>query len=195
MAMPDNVRMQRRVRHGGGSRTQSQSQLQRLGGAARRALSSGASASICSALAISICSRLDEGSFAGGLNGPSQWLWGEREAYTRRASVKHTVVGYGVHHLTSVFWATLYERTFGEPGERKTPLRRCAEAALSTAGAYVVDYYLTPSRLRPGFKKHVRTPSLFLIYGAFAVGLAAAGIVRDRTGSSSVASDAVTPAT
>jgi hypothetical protein len=179
-AMPHNVRQHRRVRHGGGSRTWSQGQLQRLGDAARRALFSGASASICSAVALSVCSRIDEGSFAGGLNGPSQWLWGEAEAYTRKPSVRHTIVGYGVHHLTSVFWATLYERTFGEPGRRKTPLRRCAEAALSTTGAYVVDYYLTPPRLRPGFRKHVRTPSMFVIYGAFAVGLAAAGIIRDR---------------
>jgi hypothetical protein len=74
----------------------------------------------------------------------------------------------------------LYERTFGEPGERKTPLRRCAEAALSTVGAYVVDYRLTPSRLRPGFEKHVSTPSMFVVYGAFAFGLAAASILRDR---------------
>jgi hypothetical protein len=51
---------------------------------------------------------------------------------------------------------------------------------VSSAGAYVVDYHLTPSRLRPGFKKHVRTPSMFVVYGAFALGLAAASIIRDR---------------
>jgi fructose-1,6-bisphosphatase/inositol monophosphatase family enzyme len=90
------------------------------------------------------------------------------------------MVGYAIHHTTSLFWATLYERTFGEPSERKTPLRRCAEAALSATGAYVVDYYLTPPRLRPGFKKHVRTQSMFVIYGAFALGLACASIIRDR---------------
>src|SRR5688572_19555595 len=178
--MLDNVRQHRRVRHRRLSSAQSRGQLQRLGEAARRAVLSGASASICSAVALSVCSRIDEGSFAGGLNGPSQWLWGEAEAYTREASVRHTVVGYGIHHVTSVFWATLYERAFGEPGERKTPLRRCAEAALSTVGAYVVDYYLTPPRLRPGFEKHVRKPSMFVIYGAFALGLAAASIIRDR---------------
>jgi hypothetical protein len=141
---------------------------------------SGASASISSAVALSICSRIDEGSYAGGLNGPSQWLWGEAEAYTREASVRHTAVGYAIHHVTSVFWATLYERTFGESNGGKTALRRCAEAAVSSAGAYVVDYYLTPPRLRPGFEKHVSTPSMFVVYGAFALGLAAASIIRDR---------------
>jgi hypothetical protein len=178
--MQDNVREHRRVRRTDGSRAQSQDQLQRLGDAARRALVSGASASVCSAVALSVCSRIEEGSFAGGLNGPSQWLWGEAEAYTREASVRHTAAGYGIHHATSVFWATLYERAFGEPGERKTPLRRCAEAALSSVGAYVVDYYLTPRRLRPGFEKHVSAPSMFAVYGAFAFGLAAASILRDR---------------
>jgi hypothetical protein len=163
--MPYNVREQQWVR---------------LGAAARRALFSGASASISSAVALAICSRIDEGSYAGGLNGPSQWLWGQAEAYTRKATLRHTAVGYVIHHLTSVFWATSYERIFGEPGRRKTPLRRCAEAAISSAGAYVVDYHLTPLRLRPGFKKHLRTPSMFVVYGAFALGLAAASIVRDR---------------
>jgi hypothetical protein len=181
MAMLYNVREHRRVRHGDVRRAPSQGQLRRLGEAGHRALFSGASASICSAVAIAICSRIDSGSFAGGLNGPSQWLWGEAEAYTRKPSVRHTVVGYGIHHLTSVFWATLYERIFGEPVEPKSSLRRCAEAALSTTGAYVVDYHLTPARFRPGFKKHVRTRSMFVIYGAFAVGLAAASIIRDRS--------------
>jgi hypothetical protein len=155
-------------------------ELQRLGAAARRALVTGSTASISSAVALSICSRIDEGSYAGGLNGPSQWLWGEAEAYTREASLRHTLVGYGIHHLTSLFWGALYERMFGEPIGRKTPLRRCTEAAVSSAGAYVVDYYLTPPRLRPGFKKHVRTRSMFVIYGAFALGLAAVSIIRDR---------------
>ena len=155
-------------------------ELEKLGAALRRAMFSGASASITSALALSICSRIDEGSYAGGLNGPSQWLWGEAEAYTRKPSVRHTVVGYAIHHMTAVFWAVLYERTFGESVARKTPSRRCAEAALSSAGAYVVDYYLTPRRLRPGFEKHVSTPSMFAVYGAFALGLAAASIIRDR---------------
>jgi hypothetical protein len=171
ITMSVNVRERTQVRD---------SELQKLSAAARRALFSGTSASVASAIALSICSRIDEGSYAGGLNGPSQWLWGEAEAYARKASVRHTVVGYSIHHLTSLFWAILYERAFGERTARKTPLQRCVEAAVSSAGAYVVDYYLTPPRLRPGFEKHVRTPSMFVVYGAFAVGLAAASIIRDR---------------
>jgi hypothetical protein len=177
--MPYNVHEHPRVRQRRVNPTQPQSELQRLAAAGRRAVFSGATASLFSAVALSICSRIDEGSYAGGLNGPSQWLWGRAEAYTRETSARHTAVGYIVHHLTSMFWATLYERLFDEVGARKTALRRCAEAAVSTTAAYVVDYHLTPRRLRPGFKKHVRTPSMFIIYGAFALGLAAASIIRD----------------
>src|SRR5215217_386600 len=117
--MQDNVREHRQVRHGLGSSLQSHDELQQLRSAAQRALFSGTSASISSAVALSICSRIDEGSYVGGLNGPSQWLWGEAEAYTREASVRHTVVGYAIHHLTSVFWATVYERIFGARDQRK----------------------------------------------------------------------------
>src|SRR5687767_1441292 len=56
--------------------------------AARRiasdAVVSGTAASLASAAALMAASASHEGSFAGGLNGPSQWLWGEDEAYTRR---------------------------------------------------------------------------------------------------------------
>ena len=147
--MPDNVLHYRPVHRHDASRTSRQVELGKLGEAARRALVSGSAASVCSALALSICSRIDEGSYAGGLNGPSQWLWGEDEAHTRRASLRHTATGYAIHHLTSIFWASIYERMFGESGVPKTALRRCAEAAASSAGAYVVDYYLTPPRFRP----------------------------------------------
>jgi hypothetical protein len=178
--MSDNVSRYRRVHRGGVRPGSQRGELQRWRAAARRALVSGSSAAVTSAVALSICSRMDEGSYVGGLNGPSQWLWGEHEAYTRRLTLRHSVIGYVIHHLTSIFWATIFERIFGEPGSRKRALRRGAEAAISTTGAYVVDYYLTPSRFRPGFKKHVRTPSMFVIYGAFALGLAVAAIARDR---------------
>lgn len=50
------------------------------------AVVSGSAASLASAATLMACSKLHEGSAAGGLNGPSQWLWGESEAYTREAS-------------------------------------------------------------------------------------------------------------
>lgn len=142
-----------------------------------------------STLALAVCSKLEEGHAAGGINGPSQWVWGEAEAYTRRATLRHTAVGYAIHHVTSIFWATLHEAAFGRaandaarahPG-RKSVQRICAEAAVTTAAAYVVDYHLTPRRLQPGFDKHLGALSMFVVYTAFGAGLAAAGIARRRS--------------
>lgn len=142
------------------------------------AVVSGTAASLASAAALVAGSKIRDGSWAGGLNGPSQWLWGESEAYERQATLKHTAVGYAIHHSTSVFWAVIYETVFG--GKKKPPLQRCTEAIASAAMAYVVDYHLTPRRLRPGFEKHVSPTGMVAVYAAFAAGLAITGILRDR---------------
>jgi hypothetical protein len=143
------------------------------------AVVSGSAASLASAAALMACSAIHEGSAAGGLNGPSQWLWGEAEAYTREATLRHTVAGYFIHHSTSIFWAVLHETVFGGGGRRKPALQHCAEAVASAATAYVVDYHLTPRRLRPGFEKHVSPKGMVAVYTAFAAGLAIAAIARD----------------
>lgn len=143
------------------------------------AVVSGSAASLASAATLMVCSKLHEDRAAGGLNGPSQWLWGESEAYTREATVRHTAAGYVIHHATSTFWAVLHETVFGGGRRRKRPLQHCAEAAASAATAYVVDYHLTPRRLRPGFEKHVSVKGMVAVYAAFAAGLAIAAIARD----------------
>lgn len=140
--------------------------------ALRSAVYSGAVAGIVSTIALAVCSKYEEGSAAGAINGPSQWLWGEREAHMRRTTVRHTAVGYGIHHLTSVGWATLHEYSFGRPSKPRGLLRHCVEAAVTAATAYVVDYHLAPARLRPGFKKHLGPVGIFAAYAPFAAGLA-----------------------
>jgi hypothetical protein len=146
------------------------------------ALVSGTSASALSAIVLSLCSKRDEGSLAGGLNGPSQWVWGEDAAYTRRASWKHTALGYIIHHSTSVFWALFYERLCGRSNDNRidqiSPARVVAEAGAMAAAAFVVDYGLTPRRFRPGFEKHVTKRSMVAIYAAFGAGLAIATLLR-----------------
>ncbi len=144
------------------------------------AVVSGSAASVASAATLMACSKLHEGSAAGGLNGPSQWLWGESEAYTRETSLRHTAAGYAIHHATSIFWGVLHEVVFGGSRRRKPALQHCAEAAASAATAYFVDYHLTPRRLRPGFEKHVSSKGMVAVYAAFAAGLALTAIARDR---------------
>jgi hypothetical protein len=148
------------------------------------AVLSGSSASVLSAAVLSTCSKIEEGSAAGGLNGPSQWFLGEEAAYAREASLKQTGLGYGIHHTTSIFWATFYEyfcgRSNGDRLQRITPGQVVIEAATMATAAYVVDYALTPKRLQPGFDKHISPVGMVATYTAFAAGLAITTLLRQR---------------
>jgi hypothetical protein len=143
----------------------------------RNACLSGSAASVASTLALALCGEVEDGSASGPINGPSQWLWGEEEAYTKATTWRHTASGFAIHHVMSIFWATLYESVFGSE-ERKSIARICAEAATVSSVAYLVDYSIAPSRLRPGFKKHLGPKSIFAVYAAFAAGLAITSVVR-----------------
>jgi hypothetical protein len=154
--------------------------MQKLSQAVRAAVLSGSVASLVSCAALVVCSSRDQGRAAAALNGPSQWLWGRRALRAKRASLRYTALGYAIHHASSIFWATLHEWAFGEAhrsARRSIPLA-CAQAAATTAAAYIVDYYVTPQRLRPGFEKHLDPRSLFAVYAAFGAGLALATIAR-----------------
>lgn len=155
-------------------------ELDLLKKAGRAALISGSTASAVSTLALALGGQLEEESPAGPINGPSQWVWGEEEARTREPTLRHTALGYAIHHGTSLMWATAYERFFSDGRERKRTARICAEAAAATAIAYFVDYYLTPKRLRPGFKKHLSAGSVFAVYVGFAAGLALTSLVQNK---------------
>jgi hypothetical protein len=151
---------------------------------AKDALVSGSTAAVLSATALSLLSKADEGSFAGGLNGPSQWIWGTREARTRRATLRHTALGYAIHHGTAVFWALIFERLCGRSNhdrlKRLSRGRIVTEAAGMTALAFAVDYGLTPRRLQPGFEHHLKKRSMLIVYAAFAAGFAATNLIRRR---------------
>lgn len=144
-----------------------------------RTLVAGAAAAVVSAVTLAIAGRLTDGHAAGPLNGPSQWLWGEREAYRKRASVRHTVVGYAIHHVASTMWAALHAYAFPQDDKRSVGSHVAAGAA-TAALSYVVDYKLTPRRFQPGFEKHLRPASIFVVYSAFAVGLSVVPILRQR---------------
>ena len=56
---------------------------------------SGSFAAVLSGIALVTCGKLENEAPAGPLNGPSQWIWGQRSAHRRRASWR-TVVGYSI---------------------------------------------------------------------------------------------------
>lgn len=157
-----------------------QHELDLLRDATRAALISGSAASAVSAAALALGGQIEEESPAGPINGPSQWVWGEEEARTREPTLKHTALGYAIHHGTSLMWGTVYERLFSEGRERKSAMRIFTEAAAATGLAYFVDYYLTPKRFRPGFKKHLSAGSVFSVYAGFAAGLAITSVLQNN---------------
>ena len=137
----------------------------------RAALFSGAVGSIATTATLSVCGALERGDPVSPSNGPSQWVWGRRAAFARGASLRHTVVGYVIHHATAVMWATVFERL-----RRKRPdaTGTIVAAAATSALAYVVDYKVVPQRLQPGFDAQVSRPALGAFYVTFAAALAIA---------------------
>jgi hypothetical protein len=136
----------------------------------QQAVVAGSIAAVASAIALAIAGRRELRDPAAPLNGPSQWLWGRPASFRRGFSVRHTVAGYLVHHIASVFWATLYER-FCSHGVSKGG--SAVGAAATAALACVVDMKLAPGRLTPGFERRLSRPALLAVYAAFACGLAA----------------------
>jgi hypothetical protein len=136
----------------------------------QNALVAGSLAAVASAAALVFAGQRELRDPAAPLNGPSQWLWGPSASLRRGFSVRHTVAGYLVHHIASIFWATLYERycsrALGTGGS-------AAGAAATAAIACVVDMKLAPGRLTPGFERRLSRAALLSVYVAFACGLAA----------------------
>lgn len=141
--------------------------------ALERGLVSGSAASVCSAAALAACGARENRSPYGAVNAISHWVWGDRAALQNRPSWRYTALGYGIHHASSVFWAVLYQRFFRRRLAHRRPGPVLAAAAATAAMACFTDYQLTPRRLQPGFEMRLSKASLALVYGAFALGLAA----------------------
>ncbi|MEO6824840.1 MAG: hypothetical protein ABI167_08990 [Nitrosospira sp.] len=144
-------------------------------------LVSGTVASVVSTVSLAILGKAELNKAAAPINGPSQWVWGKHAPYENRFSLRYTVTGYAIHHAASVFWASLYEKLrqrLGSPPDRTAPV---ASAIVITTTAYAVDFHVIPKRLTPGFEHRLSKRSLLMVYGAFAIGLAAVALM-DRHG-------------
>jgi hypothetical protein len=148
--------------------------------ALKNGMLTGSIASVCSATVLALCGKIESGSAAGPNNGPSQWIWGEGAAYDRRATWRHTAMGYAIHHATSVFWATLHEKLLRSQNQMESNGSLVAKGAATAALACFVDYKVTPRRLQPGFDKQLSRVSLFFVYAAFGLGLALGAQVNRR---------------
>jgi hypothetical protein len=138
----------------------------------REAIISGAVASVLSTAVLALCGQVENRRPAGPINGPSQWVYGRSAAKVRKPSVRHTLVGFVIHHVMATGWAMAHEGVFGRRKVKQTFSQRLARTAATAAVANFVDFQLTPRRLRPGFERQLSRKSLFAVYTAFAIGLA-----------------------
>lgn len=136
-------------------------------------LVSGTVASVVSTAALLILGKAELDKSAAPVNGPSQWIWGKPALYQDCFSLRYTLIGYAIHHSASVFWAIWYEKLRQQIPPAESTAAILAPAVATTAAAYVVDFHFTPKRLTPGFEHRLSQPSLLIVYGAFALGLAA----------------------
>lgn len=143
-------------------------------------LVSGTVASVVSTVALSILGKAELGKSAAPVNGPSQWIWGRHAPYQDGFSLRYTLIGYAIHHAASIFWAIWYEKLRQQLPPAKSTATVLAPAVATTVAAYTVDFHFTPKqltpRLTPGFEHRLSQPSLLIVYGAFALGLAATAL-------------------
>ena len=117
--------------------------------------------------AAALLARSRTGSAASAANAPSQWLWGEPARHRHDVTLRHTLLGYAIHHASSVFWAVTHETAIDRYRARPSQV-----APVVAATAMAVDYRVVPKRLRPGFERHLSRGGLVVVYAAFATGLA-----------------------
>ncbi|KLN56500.1 hypothetical protein VPARA_24420 [Variovorax paradoxus] len=146
----------------------------------RTGLIAGTLASIASTAALMLCGRREAGSMAAPTNATSHWLWGDQAFEVRRPTLKHTGLGYATHHASAIFWALIYAWLHASRHPAQSVPAALASAGAATALACAVDYTIIPRRLMPGFEHHLSKRSLGVVYGLFAVGLAAGCLLAQR---------------
>ena len=142
----------------------------------QRGVVSGAASSLVSSAALALLGRTETGSAYAPLNAVSHWIWGDEAADHDEFSLKYTITGYAIHHVSATFWSVLFEKLAGEKLDRKDMRVTLAASAATSAIACFADYKLTPQRLKPGYEKRLSKKSLAGVYAAFAVGLALGAI-------------------
>jgi hypothetical protein len=146
--------------------------------AMRDGLVSGSVASLTSAAALALASRIETGHAPATVNATSHWVWGDEAAGHDGVSTEYTGLGMLIHHGASVFWGVIYERLAGEAVERGSPVPALAAGLAGAAVASFVDYVCVPKRLTPGFEYRLSRPSIASGYVAFGAGLAITSLLR-----------------
>jgi hypothetical protein len=140
----------------------------------KRILTTGVTAAIASAAAAAIASHRENGHAARPINAIAHiYDGGEPPAHDGEGG-RNTLLGFGIHTAASVFWAAILE--LGLAAQAKP--RGLPTAAVLSAVAYVVDYYVVDKRFRPGFEACLSPRAMFAVYAALAAGFALSGRKR-----------------
>lgn len=122
--------------------------------------------------------RVETGHALAPLNAVSHVLWGDKAAEMDAASMKYTFNGLAINSGAAVFWATIYEKFFGEAADQgNVPMAILGGGAVAGL-AYVVDYHVVPERLTPGYDKRLSGKSMAVLYGVLALGLSIGALSR-----------------
>ncbi len=152
--------------------------------ALRDGVISGGWASLASTATLAARSQIENGTPYAATNATSHVFWGERALRQDSPSLRYTAAGYGVHHGSAIFWASIYEKLFGARADAGETLPALAGGVAVAGLASFVDYQLTPQRLQPGYEERLSTPSLLLMYGVLGLSFAIRGLMsadRRRT--------------
>lgn len=142
------------------------------------ALVSGTAASLASTAALALLAKAEgKGAFQP-TNATSHWLHGDGAAHHRQADLSHTLLGYGTHHASALFWALPFQAWLAaRPPRNRLELLR--DACVMSAVAAAVDYGVTPKRLTPGWELVLPKRSMVATFGAMALGLAAGAMIAE----------------
>lgn len=142
-------------------------------------LISGTIGGIASLVAAAIAGRVEQGrgKETMPIHAVSHIAWGDEPQSHRGRKPHNALIGTALHQGACVFWGVFYEAFFGRRAERNLGAGLIGGAAIATS-AYVTDYYIVSDRFKPGFEAHLSGRSLFTIYAALAIGLAAAARLR-----------------
>lgn len=106
------------------------------------------------------------------INSTSHIVWGDKDAFrASKPDLKHTLVGAALNAAAMGSWAVVQQGMFGK-SSRGTFGKALAAGAVTSALAYVTDYYLVPKRFTPGFEKHLGSGEMLGMYGVLAGALA-----------------------
>ncbi|WP_428305744.1 hypothetical protein [Lacipirellula sp.] len=145
-----------------------------------RTLQTAVPATAATTAAVAACGALENDSSAAPINAVSHIAWGDEAAEHDELSAKYTLTGAALNAVAITSWAAVYELGFGRAARRGNVSRALLGGVATAAAAYVVDYYVVPRRLTPGFEKRLTPPSMVAAYAALAASLPLASLLHSK---------------